>query len=293
MQTIAYVAILAVIAPLSIMTWLAFTGDRAGTRSIQANLGRRPQESGSMLSAHGRLAALSTKVTPKGYVAWLDKQVAGAGRPKDWPLGRVIMVKPLLGVAGAVMGIFLLVGSPSTLNVLLMLGITALAYFVPDILLRNYAQKRREKIKLELPDTLDQMLISVQAGLGFETAMARAGQNGKGPLADELIRTLQDIQVGRSRKDAYLAMAQRVDVADLRSFVRAVVQADTYGIAIANVLDSQAKGMRVKRRQRAEEHAMKMPVKMLFPLIMSILPALFVVVLGPTVMSIMDVFANK
>jgi len=292
-QTIAYAAILAVIAPLSIMTWLAFTGDRAGLRNIQANLGRGPQAAGSALSATGQLAALSRKVTPKGYTAWLDKQLAGAGRPKDWPLGRVIMIKPLLALAGAVMGIFLIAGSPTAVNVLLMVGITALAYFVPDILIRNYAQKRREKIKLELPDTLDQMLISVQAGLGFETAMARAGQNGKGPLAEELIRTLQDIQVGRSRKDAYLAMAQRVDVPDLRSFVRAVVQADTYGIAIANVLNSQAKDMRVKRRQRAEEHAMKMPVKMLFPLIFSILPTLFIVVLGPTVMSIMEVFANK
>jgi len=292
-QTIAYAAILAVIAPLSIMTWLAFTGDRAGFRNIQANLGRGPQAAGSALSAAGQLAALSRKVTPKGYTAWLDKQLAGAGRPKDWPLGRVIMIKPLLALGGAVMGIFLVAGSPTVTNVLLMVGITALAYFVPDILIRNYAQKRREKIKLELPDTLDQMLISVQAGLGFETAMARAGQNGKGPLADELIRTLQDIQVGRSRKDAYLAMAQRVDVPDLRSFVRAVVQADTYGIAIANVLNSQARDMRVKRRQRAEEHAMKMPVKMLFPLIFSILPTLFIVVLGPTVLSIIDVFANK
>ena len=293
MQTIAYAAILAVIAPLSIMTWLAFTGDRAGLRNIQANLGRRPEGAGSVLSATGQLAALSRKVTPKGYTAWLDKQLAGAGRPKDWPLGRVLMVKPLLALAGAVMGIFLVVGSPTTINILLLVGITALAYFVPDILIRNNAEKRREKIKLELPDTLDQMLISVQAGLGFETAMARAGQNGKGPLAEELIRTLQDIQVGRSRKDAYLAMAQRVDIPDLRSFVRAVVQADAYGIAIANVLNSQAKVMRVKRRQRAEEHAMKMPVKMLFPLIFSILPTLFIVVLGPTVMSIMEVFAKK
>jgi hypothetical protein len=104
-----------------------------------------------------------------------------------------------------------------TPKVLLMVGITALAYFLPDILIRNYAQKRRQAIKLELPNALDQMLISVQAGLGFESAMARAGQNGQGPLADELIRTLQDIQVGRSRKEAYLAMAQRVDVPDLRS----------------------------------------------------------------------------
>nr|WP_217500477.1 type II secretion system F family protein [Arthrobacter sp. C9C5] len=275
------------------MTWLAFTGDRAGLRNIQANLGQGPQAAGSAVSATGQFAAFSRRITPKGYTAWLDKQLAGAGRPKDWPLGRILMVKPLLALAGAVMGVLFIAGNPTTVSVLLAAGASALAYFVPDILLRNHAQKRREAIKLELPDTLDQMLISVQAGLGFETAMARAGQNGKGPLADELIRTLQDIQVGRSRKDAYLAMAQRVDVPDLRSFVRAVVQADAYGIAIAQVLNAQAKDMRVKRRQRAEEHAMKMPVKMLFPLIFSILPTLFIVVLGPTVMGIMEVFANK
>lgn len=293
MNPIANAAILAIIAPASLMTWLAFTGDRAGLRNIQTNLGRRPETAGSVVSAAGQLAALSRRVTPKGYAAWLDKQLAGAGRPKDWPLGRVIMVKPLLALTGAVVGTILVAGSPTITNVLLMVGVTALAYFVPDILIRNNAQKRREQIKLELPDTLDQMLISVQAGLGFETAMARAGQNGKGPLADELIRTLQDIQVGRSRKEAYLAMAQRVDVPDLRSFVRAVVQADSYGIAIAGVLHAQAKDMRVKRRQRAEEHAMKMPVKMLFPLIFFILPTLFIVVLGPTAMSIMDLFAKK
>lgn len=291
MQTIAYAAILAVIAPLSLMTWLVFTGDRAGLRNIQANLGRRPEASGSILSTAGQLATLSQRVMPKGYAAWLDKQLAGAGRPKEWPLGRVIMVKPLLALAAAVLGVLIIAGSPTSANVLLTVGAAALAYFVPDILVRNHAQKRREKIKLELPDTLDQMLISVQAGLGFETAMARAGQNGKGPLAEELIRTLQDIQVGRSRKDAYLAMSQRVDVPDLRSFVRAVVQADAYGIAIANVLNSQARDMRVKRRQRAEEHAMKMPVKMLFPLIFTILPTLFIVLLGPTVMSMIEVFA--
>lgn len=293
MQTIAYAAILAVIAPLSLMTWLAFTGDRAGLRNVQANLGLGSKATGSALSATGQFAALSHRVTPKGYAAWLDRQLAGAGRPKDWPLGRVIMVKPLLALAGAVLGLFLVAGNPTATGFVLMVGVTALAYFVPDILIRNRAQKRREAIKLELPDSLDQMLISVQAGLGFETAMARAGQNGKGPLAEELIRTLQDIQVGRSRKEAYLSMAQRVDVPDLRSFVRAVVQADTYGIAIAQVLNSQAKDMRVKRRQRAEEHAMKMPVKMLFPLIFTILPTLFIVLLGPTVMSMIEVFSHK
>ena len=203
------------------------------------------------------------------------------------------MVKPLLALAGAVLGVLLYIADPKPMKLGLALGVMALCYFVPDILLRNYAEKRRTAIKLELPNALDQMLISVQAGLGFETAMARAAETGKGPLADELVRTLQDIQVGRSRKEAYVALAQRVDVPDLRSFVRAVVQADTYGIAIAKVLHSQAQVMRVKRRQQAEEHAMKMPVKMLFPLIFSILPALFIVVLGPTVMSIMDMFAKR
>ncbi|WP_028275017.1 type II secretion system F family protein [Arthrobacter sp. I3] len=293
MQTIAYAAILAVIAPLSLMTWLALTGDRAGFRNIQSNLGHRPQVRESALTANEQLASLTRRAMPKGYAAWLDKQVAGAGRPKAWPLARVIMVKPLLALAGAVLGILVYAADPSAMKFVLFLGVTALCYFLPDILLRNYAEKRRASIKLELPNALDQMLISVQAGLGFETAMARAGESGRGPLADELVRTLQDIQVGRSRKEAYLAMAQRVDVPDLRSFVRSVVQADSYGIAIASVLKSQAQVMRVKRRQRAEEHAMKMPVKMLFPLIFSILPALFIVVLGPTVLSIMDVIANR
>ncbi|WP_427129816.1 type II secretion system F family protein [Pseudarthrobacter sp. S9] len=293
MQTMAYVAILAVIAPLSVMTWLAFTGDRAGLRNIQSNLGQRPSAGASALSANEQIASIARKAMPQGYAAWLDKQLAGAGRPKAWPLGRLIMVKPLLALAGAVMGILIVAEDPSAMKIALMLTITSLAYFVPDILIRNYAEKRRAEIKLELPNALDQMLISVQAGLGFEIAMARAGQNGKGPLADELIRTLQDIQVGRSRKEAYLAMAQRVDVPDVRSFVRAVVQADAYGIAIAKVLESQAKDMRIKRRQRAEEHAMKMPVKMLFPLIFSILPTLFIVVLGPTVLSIMDVMSQR
>lgn len=293
MDMIAYAAILAVIAPLSVMTWLVVTGDRAGLRNIQSNLGNRPQNSGPALGSKGQLAAWSLKVTPTGYTGWLDKQLAGAGRPKAWPLARLVTVKPLLALAGAVLGIFAYVSDHSALKFALMLGLPVLFYFVPDILVRNYAEKRRAEIKLELPNALDQMLISVQAGLGFESAMARAGETGKGPLADELVRTLQDIQVGRSRKEAYLALAQRVDVPDLRSFVRSVVQADTYGIAIANVLKSQAQVMRVKRRQRAEEHAMKMPVKILFPLIFSILPAMFIIVLGPTVLSIMDMFAGR
>ncbi|MBT2532080.1 type II secretion system F family protein [Arthrobacter sp. ISL-48] len=291
MQPIALAAILAIIVPISGMIWLAFTSDRAGLRNIQTNLGRRQSQAGQSLSVNQQVAALSRRLTPHSYEAWLDKQLAGAGRPKQWPLARIIMVKPMLAFGGAILGILIFLLAPSAGRFMLCLGIAALCYFVPDILIRNRAQKRREEIRMELPNALDQMLISVQAGLGFETAMGRAGENGRGPLADELIRTLQDIQVGRSRKEAYLALSDRVDVPDVRSFIRAVVQADAYGIAIAGVLKMQAKDMRIKRRQRAEEHAMKMPVKMLFPLIFFILPTLFIVLLGPAVLQIMAAFS--
>lgn len=292
MQAIAYAGILAIVLPVTVLTFLVFTGDRAGIRNIQANLGKQSKAKSQGLNVNERLTELGQGLTPKGYAGWLDKQLAGAGRPKDWPLARVIMIKPLLALTGAVMGYLFFISSPSAPKFLIMLGITTLCYFVPDILMRNTAQKRRAAIRTELPNALDQMLIAVQAGLGFEMAMGRAGNNGKGPLADELIRTLQDIQVGRSRKDAYLALADRVDVPDVRSFVRAVVQADAYGVAIASVLKSQATDMRIKRKQRAEEHAMKMPVKMLFPLIFFILPCLFIVVLGPSVISIMELFSG-
>jgi tight adherence protein C len=291
MQPIALAAILAIIVPISGMIWLAFTGDRAGLRNIRANLGGRPSQASQSLNVTEQLSALSKRLTPHSYEAWLDKQLAGAGRPKQWPLARIIMVKPMLAFGGAILGLLVFLGAPSAGRFVIALVIVAVAYFIPDILLRNRAQKRREEIRLELPNALDQMLISVQAGLGFETAMGRAAENGRGPLADELIRTLQDIQVGRSRKEAYLALSERVDVPDVRTFIRAVVQADTYGIAIAGVLKTQAKDMRIKRRQRAEEHAMKMPVKMLFPLIFFILPTLFIVLLGPAVLQIMAVFS--
>lgn len=291
MQPIALAAILAIIVPISGMVWLSFTGDRAGMRRIKANLGGRPIQAGQSLNISQQFEDLSKRITPKTYEAWLDKQLAGAGRPKQWPLSRILMVKPLLAFGGAILGLLVLMGAPSAGRFAIAVVIVALAYFIPDLLIRNRAQKRREEIRLELPNALDQMLISVQAGLGFESAMGRAGENGRGPLADELIRTLQDIQVGRSRKEAYLALSERVDVPSVRTFVRAVVQADTYGIAIAGVLKTQAKDMRIKRRQLAEEHAMKMPVKMLFPLIFFILPTLFIVLLGPAVLQIMSVFS--
>ena len=136
------------------------------------------------------------------------------------------------------------------------------------------------------------MTIAVEAGLGFESAMMRAAKNGTGPFAQELIRTLQDMQVGQSRTEAYLALADRTTVVELRRFLRAVIQADEYGIAVADVLRTQASEMRLKRRQRAEEKAMKIPVKVIFPLMLCILPALFIVLLGPAALDMMKAFSG-
>ena len=177
----------------------------------------------------------------------------------------MLAAKPLLGLLGALLGFCISASSPTPIIKLVGLFVLLLGYFIPDLLLYSKGMERQKAMQLELANTLDQMLISVEAGLGFEGAMARAGENGKGPLAEELVRTLQDMQVGRSRRESYLALAERTNIPELRSFVQAVVQADTYGIAISRVLRIQAKVMRVKRRQRAEEKAMKLPVTILFP----------------------------
>lgn len=290
MSPIALGAILAIVIPVSYLVWSVAATDRVAIRNIQANLGQRARNAAPQ-SLTLEFTAITRRVTPVRYVAWLDKQLAALGRPKEWPLERLLAVKPLLALGAGLLGLFYFLASPEPSRFAILIAAIAFGYFAPDLLIRSSAEKRRDKIRQELPNTLDQMLISVQAGLGFEAAMARTAQNGSGPLSDEMTRTLQDMQVGRSRKEAYLAMADRVDVPDLRSFIRAIVQADAYGIAIAKVLKVQAHEMRLKRRQRAEEHAMKIPVKILFPLIVFIFPTLFIILLGPAVMNIIAAFS--
>jgi tight adherence protein C len=287
MTPIAWLIIAAVVLPLTYFTWVLATLDRRGAIAIQTNLGHGFAQGSQIATARPPLMlGVAKRLTPGSYEAKLDRWLALAGRPVSMPLEKLIIAKPILALAGAVIAILVFQNSPTLQSVGIGLVITVLGYFLPDLLVYNKGTKRQEAIQLELPNTLDQMLISVEAGLGFEAAMARAGQYGEGPLAQELTRTLQDMQVGRPRQEAYQAMADRSSVAELRSFVRAVVQADKYGIGLAKVLRTQAKQSRVKRRQRAEEKAMKLPVKVLFPLLMFIFPVLFIVLLGPAVINI-------
>lgn len=292
MSLIAFGSIAAIVCPLGYLMWSLIGTDRGVRRTITQNLGlANASQKTAVTSFPHAFTVAARRATSKKYVAWLDRKLAGAGRPKAWPLDRVLVAKPLLAFALFVVGLIFVLKSPSAQTFALLVAITAFAYFVPDVLLHNASQKRRSVMQIALPNMLDQMLISVEAGVGFESAMDRAAQNSSGPLADEFVRTLQDIQVGRPRREAYLDLAQRASFPELRSFVRSVVQADQYGIAIANVLRAQAGEMRIKRRQRAEEHAMKIPVKILFPLIFSIMPALFVIILGPTLMRVLSLFS--
>ena len=241
----------------------------------------------------GFIEQIGYRLTPAAYVRQTRHLLSLAGRPANLPLGRVLAAKPRWGWWAHCSGFYISSIGPTPIIKLVGVFVVVLGYFIPDLLLYSKGQERQKAMQLELANTLDQMLISVEAGLGFEGAMARAGENGKGPLAEELVRTLQDMQVGRSRRESYLALAERTNIPELRSFVQAVVQADTYGIAISRVLRVQAKVMRVKRRQRAEEKAMKLPVMILFPLLFFIFPVLFIAILGPAVINTIETFSGQ
>jgi len=286
-------AALAVALALPVLGWALLARPEAVAAQSRDNLLRGialPTDTGT--GGPGLLARLAGGLTPRGTVARLNRLAGTAGRPAAWPVPRLVAAKLVLALIAGVLGLLVVSGGPSPLTVVMAVAVTVVAYFLPELLLHSRGQERQEAIALELPDTLDQMTIAVEAGLGFESAMARAGANGKGPLAAELVRTLQDIAVGQPRREAYLALADRTGAPDLRRFIRAVVQADAYGVSIADVLRTQAGEMRLKRRQRAEEKAMEIPVKVIFPLILCILPTLFIVLLGPAVMDIVAAFSG-
>ena len=168
-----------------------------------------------------------------------------------------------------------------------------IGFFGPNFYLYQLGYDRSNRLQKDLPDAIDLMTISVESGLGFDAAVQQVSVNTEGPLADEFARMIRERQLGMGRSDALRSLGERANVDDLRSFVSAMVQADSFGIPIAQVLRVQSAEMRVKRRQRAEEKTQQVPVKITIPLIFCILPTLFIAVMGPAVLSILDSFSKK
>jgi tight adherence protein C len=236
-----------------------------------------------------KLARRARRITPAGMIDALERRIALAGCAEEWPVDRMLASKMLAGAGGALFGLLLFVAEPSLTALLFGALVMAIGWFGPDVLVNRRAEARQRQIEHALPDALDQITVCVESGLSFEAAVARVA-DGPGPLPFELVHVLQDIQIGMPRARALEALLERTDVPDLRGFVHAFTHAERFGIPIAQVLRAQAEEMRDKRKQRAEERAMKIPVKLVFPLVLCILPALFVVVAGPAVVRISKTF---
>ena len=228
-----------------------------------------------------------TSATPRATRERLRHALTLAGNPRGMDVGRFLEVKALSAVSvTALVFALTVVFQASALAWLLGIVVSVASYWLPDLWLSSVTSRRQRQIRLALPDMLDMLTISVEAGLGFDQAIAKIVRMSRGPLAEELARMLQEIQAGSTRSDALKRVTTRTDVDGLNTFATAIVQAEQLGIPVANVLRVQAKEMRLVRRQRAEEQAQKTPVKIVFPLVLCILPATLIVILGPAVVSI-------
>jgi len=224
-------------------------------------------------------------LVPMGRVAAMRRDLALAGIDPS-RLSALVMAKVLAPVLLLLPVVAIVQSQGSPIAWVVGLFVIVLAYFVPDLLVKSRAQERQEQIQRDLPDILDQRTISLEAGLGFESALARVGATNSGPLGQEIVRAVQDMTVGMPRRDAYEALSERSTVDDLRRFTRSIVQAEEFGVTVSQVVRTQAEEMRAKRRERAKEAAQKVPLKLLFPMLVCIFPVLFIVILTPAFINI-------
>lgn len=238
---------------------------------------------------------VARRVTPIDARNRVSRKLLLAGSPTGWDAERVLAFKIIGLVAAVALGVFLttVVGDLSPFIRIVMIGLLGFVGFVaPDSVLSRRVDERQKEILRTLSDTLDLLTISVEAGLSLNAAIAQVVQNVPGVLSSEFARMLQEIQLGVPRADSFRNLAERTDVEALNAFALAMIQADVFGVSIASVLRTQAQQQRIKRRQAAEAKAQQTPVKIVFPLIICILPALFIVIVGPGAIQIWESFIN-
>jgi tight adherence protein C len=248
----------------------------------------------AFLPVLGALTSIGRRFTPVGYIDGVRHKFVLSGRPSADTVDRFLALRVVTVVLVPVAFWFFYIGNPIGLSGKTQLGVTALSILAlilgPDAKLNRKVEERQSDIQRGLPDIIDLLVISVEAGLGFEQALDRTIKSVPGALSDEFNRMLGEVRAGSTRADSMRAMDARIEVSEVRSFVLAILQADTFGVSIGRVLRSQAEEMRIKRRQLAQEKAQKAPVKMLIPMVFCIFPALFTIVLGPAVIRIMNEF---
>ncbi len=235
-----------------------------------------------------RLSGIGQKLTGTKRTSRTERRLAMAGNPADLRTMDFLGLKAVvaLGSAGVSFLLLGLLAGDLAFGFLASVATGAIGFFAPEFWLGRRIKKRRKAILMAVPDTLDLLTISVKAGLGFDAALAKCVEKNKGPLADEFNRALNEIRVGKARRDALRDIVARTDVPALTNFIGAIIQAEQLGVSISKVLQIQSEQLRIERRQRAEEMAAKAPIKMLFPLVGCIFPSMFIVILGPAIILI-------
>ncbi|MCW3489634.1 type II secretion system F family protein [Dethiobacter alkaliphilus] len=236
----------------------------------------------------GALSAIASRLLPADILKGLERKVQQAGMIGGFSAKDYLGMKVVFAF-GLPFFFYLLFGrdlSPQTALIVAIAGV--LGWRLPEMKLENTARSRKASIEKSFPDTLDLLTVSVGAGLGFDGALAKVVEKSEGPVAEEFRRVLQEIKMGKARREALRDFGERTGIDDVKSFTGAIVQADQLGLNIGKTLKVQSEQMRRKRRQRVEEQAMKVPVKMLLPLVAFIFPTIFIVLLGPAMIQIVE-----
>ncbi|TML53721.1 MAG: type II secretion system F family protein [Actinobacteria bacterium] len=265
---------------------------RYGKRRVGRGEGQQqPFQERVLVPLANRLANWTLKLHPKTTVDGVSARLLAAGVGRTLSPTDFLAFKSGLAIGGAVLGVVFggaVTGPGGALLFPFMLA--GVGFIVPDLALSAKARARRDQIRAELPDALDLMAVSVEAGMGFDGALSKLTEHMSGPLTDEFALTLSEIRIGESRQDALKKLSDRTDTPELSAFVRSIIQADQLGISLGRILRVQATDSRLKRQAAAEEKAMKAPIKMLFPTVFFIFPAMFLVILGPAFLNLSKIF---
>jgi tight adherence protein C len=287
----------AAFAVAQVATYPARLKERSLRRAAEYGRVRIPEKADELLKfrervvapAAKRLATIPLKLNPKTNVETIGARLQAAGLSQKITPASFLAIKGGGLIGGTVLATIVAAIGPALAGIFLIPTLAAAGFKIPDVILSSKIRSRRDAIRSDLPDALDVLAVSVEAGLGFDGAVTKLTEHMTGPLVDEFSLLLSEVRIGESRQTALKSMATRVDAPELSAFVRAVVQADQLGISLGRILRVQAADSRLRRQSAAEEKAMKAPIKMMFPTVLFIFPAMFLVLLGPAVMNILKV----